>query len=389
MSPLAEESICFGHVQSWHVALASWRLASSAEAALSPLMEVIREVGPEGSNNRKAQTAFEQLALKSADEIPQILSGMKGACPVAANWIRAAVDEISKRELSQNRRLPTNELETFLLDVRNDPRGRQLAYDLLVRVDATSRNRLLPRLLDDPSVDLRRQAVTKLMKEIEPLAKSKMRDEADELYRKVLSAARDRDQIDDIAKHLRELGETVDLPRHFGFLTHWKVIGPFPNENEKGFDAIYPPERVINPTGEYEVKEGKIRWRDITSTDDYGLVELHKTLGTHKDVAGYATTTFSSDRERAVELRFGSYNAWKIWLNGELVFARREAFTGQYMDHYRLPVRLRSGDNTILIKLCVNTPPQPQVPLHWQFQLRVCDQTGTAIHSTRSVSLAR
>ena len=74
-------------------------------------------------------------------------------------------------------------------------------------------------------------------------------------------------------------------------------------------------------------------------------------------------------------------NAWKIWLNGELVFGRDEYHRGIRIDQYILPVHLNEGKNTLLVKACQNEQEQDWT-VQWQFQLRVTDETGTAILST-------
>ncbi|NIP97372.1 MAG: hypothetical protein GWO24_29625, partial [Akkermansiaceae bacterium] len=70
------------------------------------------------------------------------------------------------------------------------------------------------------------------------------------------------DQIQEIAKELSgKLGQEVDLPRHFGFLTHWQVIGPFDNSERKGFDTVFPPEEEINLKAAYPGKDGtEVKW---------------------------------------------------------------------------------------------------------------------------------
>ena len=71
----------------------------------------------------------------------------------------------------------------------------------------------------------------------------------------------------------------------------------------------------------------------------------------------------------------------KVWLNGELLFGRDEYHRGQRIDQYRLPVNLREGENEILVKACQDEL-EKDWTVQWEFQLRVCDETGAAIHST-------
>ena len=87
---------------------------------------------------------------------------------------------------------------------------------------------------------------------------------------------------------------------------------------------------------------------------------------------------YKRQTERDAEIRLGCKNAWKIWLNGDLVFGRDEYHRGKEIDQYRLPVKLRKGPNAILVKCCQNEQTETWT-VEWEFQLRICDSTGTAI----------
>jgi hypothetical protein len=50
------------------------------------------------------------------------------------------------------------------------------------------------------------------------------------------------------------------------------------------------------------------------------------------------------------------------------------------VDQYNLDVQLKAGKNDILIKLCQNEQLENWT-VEWEFQLRVSDETGKAIHS--------
>ena len=120
---------------------------------------------------------------------------------------------------------------------------------------------------------------------------------------------------------------------------------------------------------------------DTATADDYGIVDLAQTLKPYKGAITYAYTEFDSDVARPVDLRLGSPNAWKIWLNGELIFGRDEYHRGMRLDQYQVPAKLAKGKNRILIKICQNEQEQRWAQ-RWQFQLRVCDAVGTAVLST-------
>ena len=343
-------------------------------------MAALRAVGGEGQGNLAAGQAMQRLAKSRAVKLPALLSAMDGANPFAANYIRGAVDVIVGNTLAKGGQLPMVELGEFLLKKSHDTKPRALAFDLIRRVDAGAAEQLVPGFLGDPSVDLRREAVTRLIGQAMGLVKSDNKPAAVLLYRQALDAARDLDQIQSISGELRELGRKVSLTRHFGFLVNWQMAGPFHNKDRVGFAAVFGPEKNPNLSASYNGMDGKVEWQPYSTDDEYGMVDFNKPYGDLKEVTGYAQTEFISGSDRPAELRLGCKNAWKVWLNGELVFGRDEYHRGMRIDQYKLPVQLKKGSNTILVKACQNEQVEDWT-VQWQFQLRVCDATGTAIHS--------
>jgi hypothetical protein len=344
------------------------------------LTEALRRVGPQGQGHREARDASRRLAQLDATQLPAILAGMDGAGPLAMNWIHAAVDSIAERTLKNGEPLPRQGLEQFIAQKDHNPRARRLAFEWLERVDPSARERLIPEMLNDPSLELRRDAVAQSLGRAESLKTAGKQNEAVAAYRTSLSAARDLDQIETAVKALKELGVDVDLPTHFGFITRWKLIGPFDNTNLQGFHAVYPPEVKIDLRAEHLGKVGKVSWIDFVTDDPYGVVDLNKALGKHNGVVGYAYCDFDSPGERDVELRLGSTNANKIWLNGRLLTANEVYHSNSTIDQYVGRGRLKKGRNAILVKICQNEQTEDWAQ-NWQFQLRVCDELGTAVLS--------
>jgi hypothetical protein len=348
---------------------------------LKSAIQTIREVGPDGKGSAEASEAWKVLAKTPIEQLPLLLAGMDGATPLARNWIRAAVDEIVDRAERGRKPLPTVALESFLVDTSHDPQARRLAFDLLVQQDKTASDRFLPKIVNDPSPELRRDAIGRVLDNAEKLFRVEKKAEARSLFQQAFAAARDKDQIDNAAKRLKDLGQAIDLAKHLGFILDWKLIGPFANVEKIGVETAYPPEKALDFRAEYEGKEGKVRWKDYVSKDENGIVDLNVGVGLHTDVVGYAATEFTSPTTRDVEVRIGCYTVFKLWVNGELALHRADAYTGMSFDHYRTKIRLREGKNTLLMKVCNDVPP-PQVPKLWRFQLRVCDADGAAILST-------
>ncbi len=350
-------------------------------AAFSPLrggvadsLKSLTAVEREGNGNEAASTAWREVVKAGPSALPALLAAAGKGSTVADNWVRLAGDVIVETALREKAALPLSEMEVFLADTTHSAAGRRLAFDLLQQADSARAAALVPTLIADPVQELRRGAVQRLM----DAAKTKTDDAAKVAYEEALAAVRDEDQTKIIAEELKKLGVTVDLPKHFGFLMHWNIIGPFDNTERKGFDTVFPPENGVALDATYDGKGKPVKWQPFTSADDYGKLDFNKAIAAQKEVTAYAATTFDAAAERDAELRFGGKNAWKVWLNGELLFARDEYHRGQQMDQYKLKCRLKKGANVILVKCCQNEQTEDWT-VEWEFQLRVCDSTGTAI----------
>jgi len=364
-------------------AAAEKAIAKTTGANLTKALKTLQSVEPNGVDNSAASKAWSDVAAADANQLPAVLSAIDEAGPLGANWLSAAVQAIADRQLKQGKKLPADQLEAFVLDKQHAPRGRRLAFEWLVRADDKAADRLTPGFLFDPSPELRRDAVARLITEGDKLVKEESPEDAHKIYDKALSGAVDLDQVKKLKTELEKLGEKVDLPRHFGFITRWKVIGPFDNTGEKGFDVVYPPEESIDLAAEYEGKplEGKtriVKWTDYETQDEGGIVDMNAAVGKANGVVAYAMAEFNSPSERPAELRLGRDNALKVWLNGELIYEQRVYHSGADMDQFIGRGKLRKGKNVILVKVLQNEQKEDWAQT-WGFQLRVCDATGVAI----------
>lgn len=357
-------------------------VASSAARAedLGRSIEELRAAGPEGAGAVEAAAAMDALSGADADRLLDLLAAFDGAGPIAANWLRAAVDTIAERAQARGAALPIAELERFVLDRRHDGRARRLAYEWIVAIEPDRAERLLPGMLDDPNLELRRDAVARRADEAAALERAGRTDEALAVWREAFRAARDVDQVRRLAERLESLGQRVDIARHFGFLVEWKLIGPFDNTGGTGYDRADPPERTIDLGATYPGKHGPVAWKNHRATDAWGKVDLNAALGEEKGVAAYAYAEFLSPVEREVEFRLASLGAVKLWLNGRLIDAHHVYHSGSQLDQYVSRGLLRPGKNAILLKVCQNEQTQSWAR-PWEFQLRVCDATGAGILS--------
>jgi hypothetical protein len=356
--------------------------APVAEAAdFEASVQTILNVGPEGKGNPEATAAWKELVKSPIQDLPRLLAAFDNANPLAANWLRSAAESIAARELKATGKLPQAELEKFIAETQHNPRARRMAYEWVLQVDPTAADRLIPGMLNDPSVEFRRDAVARLIDTGTKQLTDNQNDQAKATFEQALNGARDEDQIEAVVKPLDKLGVKVDLARHFGFIMDWYLIGPFDNTGKKGFALAYPPESEIKLEAKYAGQKGEVAWAKHVTDEKYGLIDLSKVTAPHKGAVTYAFTEFVSDKDQTVDVRLGSPNAYKVWVNGELVFGREEYHRGMSIDQYRMTAKLKQGKNQILLKVCQNEQTEDWAQ-RWQYQLRICDATGTAILST-------
>ena len=265
--------------------------------------------------------------------------------------------------------------------------GRLLAFELLTEGKDELATELIPGMVDDPSLPLRYKSIKHLIEKSEGMDQQM----AIGALGFALDNARDVEQVQKIAELLSDKGVSIDLQQQLGFLTQWNLVGNFDNKNQKGFDVAYGPEKDlanidlaisyqdVAKSDDDEAESGKAgQWIPYNSLDSAGLVDLNKVIGKVKGVSAYAHATYDSDVDQAVDIRIGCINAHKIWVNGELVMSNEIYHNSTSIDKFIARANLKKGSNEVLIKVCQNEQTQSWAQ-RWQFQVRICDETGRAI----------
>lgn len=347
--------------------------------AITEAVGILQSAKTAGQGSRENQRALVALTGSGERAMLPILTGFQKATPEGLNWLRNAFEQIAESLRAARKPLPADALRAFVMETGNSADARRLAWDTLVSEDARLAEQVIPGMLNDPSPEFRRDAVELLLKQAAQVEGAAATD----LYRRALGGAVHEDQVKTIAEALRKAGETVDISRHFGFVTSWKIVGPFDNREEKGFAVAYAPETEIaqerpNVEAEYDGMNGKVRWQTVETTDDFGVVDIAKQIENFKGSVMYAVAEWSSPAQQTLQVRLGTPNAWKLWVNGALVFEREEYHRSTQLDQYSVPVQLKPGVNVLAFKICQNEQTQDWAQ-KYQFQLRVCDSTGVGV----------
>jgi hypothetical protein len=335
-------------------------------------LAAIKAVSREGKGNDDAGPAWKTLVSKGGSALMPTLEAFDDSNATITNWLRTAVDAIAESEKAAGRKLPADKLEAFATNAKFAAAGRRVAYELLVAQEPAAKERLLPGFLNDKSADLRRDAISYVLEKLEKTPQPNPRADLEKLFRHT----RDKDQVELLAKKLTEKGGKVSTTEHFAFVTRFSLTGPFDSTEGKGFLTTYPPETAKDASGSFKGKDdAKFAWKAFETTDKDGTFDLNKQLGKHKDAVAYALAVIVAERDTPCDIRVASPNAVQIFLNGKQLFGREEYHHGAPLDANIGKGTLKKGENVIVLKVCQNNQTDSWAQA-WQFQLRVCDDTG-------------
>lgn len=356
---------------------------ATAPAAETPpiptALSAIRAVKKEGDGNAAAAKGWNVVVSAGAEALIPTLTAFDGCTPTAANWLRTAADAIAEGEVAAKRKLDEAALTKFVTDTARHPEAREIAFAWLGKQNPTAAGDLLPQFLTDPSLVLRRNAIDKMF--VQQTTRSSLPDVV--VLQGLFAAARDKDQVEQIAKELKNQKAEADITKHFGYVTEWHAVGPFDNKGGSGFVVKYEPQVGLyeqqskDLTTEFAgIEKGtKLRWVYAQSDQTYGKIDLNAALGKHMDVVGYAYAEIMADAPMRAELRVASQNAVKFFINGKELLSREEYHHGQSMDQHIVVFDLLKGKNEILLKVCQNNQKDSWAQ-EWGFSARLCDATG-------------
>ena len=186
-------------------------------------------------------------------------------------------------------------------------------------------------------------------------------------------------------------------------LRNWSLIGPFPNPDNAGYSASYPPEQAFSPKKKYQGLNGQVlnwvsyygnephlalgNWNIWMETqggefsDSAHVVQFDQALLTASDqwIVSYAHTYLYSQHDVKAQFVVAADNWLSVWLNGKPVFGRlRQPFWYELNDSWadRMPVALHAGWNEVLLKVGKG---RGVASGHYGFTFRVADENGKSL----------
>lgn len=163
-------------------------------------------------------------------------------------------------------------------------------------------------------------------------ARSKAQQEIAERYEAAMANAKQSLSLPEVVAWAET--KQVSVP-NFGT---WEVAGPFSAAN---FDLAHTTEFGPEPEGVADPGQ----WRPLSIRRGQFV-----TIAGKENSAGYARTTITSADRREVDLRFGSDDGIRVWLNGKLVHDNK-VLRGVQTPVDTVRVTLEAGPNTLVVKI--------------------------------------
>jgi hypothetical protein len=184
----------------------------------------------------------------------------------------------------------------------------------------------------------------------------------------------------------------------FSIQNDWIILSPFDNVDNKGFNTEYPPEVKLDFDEFYAGKERIIRWgkvgedvwddrrQDIYTDLAYTHFDSFERTGLEynwnyrstKSIA-YLITYVYPPEEMAAQIKLGSADGIKVWIDNELVFTN-DIVRHPEFDQDSFTVHLLEGKNTIILKISSNNK---DTWGDWGFYFRITDWENKGISGLR------
>jgi tetratricopeptide (TPR) repeat protein len=199
---------------------------------------------------------------------------------------------------------------------------------------------------------------------LEALATDRRSSPAVRMYAAQL-AARARLRMGDVEGSRRAFDE-------LGYISQWRIVGPFDNEGKAGFAREYEPERLrmapFDLTARFEGREREVGWREYPQVGHYGYISFDAVHRPDTNVCSYAETFVVSDNAQPLSLWLGGGGAIAAWWNGVEVL-RDDHYRQPDPDRFAVVVGAHQGPNRLLVKACA-------AESTWGFYARVGNAQG-------------
>jgi HEAT repeat protein len=179
----------------------------------------------------------------------------------------------------------------------------------------------------------------------------------------------------ELARKLQSAGVSADLSNLLGVVKTWNLVGPFDWKGDQDWGAAFVGEPKIDLAASHEANGKQLQWKKVVTADPIGIVDLTGNVAARDRCFAYAYAVVDVPEAVDAQVRTGSDDGNKIWVNGTVVGENR-VDRGTALDQDKADIHLNQGRNEILVKIS-------QGAGGWNFCLRLCSPNGAGILFTQ------
>ena len=167
--------------------------------------------------------------------------------------------------------------------------------------------------------------------------------------------------------------QTEEIVEQRGYITGWRVIGPFPAADLTAVQAQLEPAASKDPPATVGVNEEEFTWKEVTASGVPSLVDLTGVFGDTRQALAYAFVRIAQPQWQPADLWIRAPTECAAWLNGKLILERpAEAGNGSREEQVR--VVLQPGINRLLLRVLQDDGP-------WAYAVRLTDRRGKPVNT--------
>jgi HEAT repeat protein len=260
-----------------------------------------------------------------------------------------------------------------LFEIAGDDALRNTCLEGLARNPVPQAYDLVKASLDNPAL---KDAAGNAIVSVAGALAAEDKDRAKEAIDVVRNANASPEVLVKLAQQLQSAGLPVDFANLLGFVRNWYVIGPFDWKDDADWERAFVNEPDVDPAATISTGDAARQWKVVSTQDSLGMIDLMGNIGQFDRKFAYAYAEIEVPAAMDAQIRLGSDDGNKVWLNGEVVWENR-VDRGAALDQDVVNVKLVNGVNRILVKIS-------QGGGGWNFNLRVAQPNGAGVEFTQT-----
>lgn len=183
------------------------------------------------------------------------------------------------------------------------------------------------------------------------LAEAGRNEESGAMRGALLARASDTATVQQLIQLGPVQGTHEDLARALGFIQHWRIAGAFPQKDAPTDGAPVLQNGAVDLSASWTQDGQTIAWEKKQGAGAMAIVDLTYFGRDNVRIFGYAV--IQVDEAQEAVLRLGTDDGVRAWVNGEQVH-ENIVDRGTALDNDLVPVKLKAGENTILLEILQN-----------------------------------